>query len=298
MRFNKQLKGSLMLLVAAMIWGGAFIAQSAGMNYIRPFTYSAVRFYLGCIVLLPLIYFMSRGNSKEVVLRSIKGGIICGFFLFLGNTFQQYGLTMTQPGKAGFISALYLMFVPLLALVIFHKKVQKHIWLGIAVAILGFYFLCIKGEITIQTGDLLILGCAFAFSFQILGVDYFTNFEVDPIIVSFFQFLTTAVISTVFMFIFDDINVAGIIEAKWTILYAAVLSSGVAYTFQVFGQRDVEPTIASLIMCLESVFAVLSEWVIYRTTMSGRELFGCLLVFMAVVIVQLPGKKEVDYVKN
>ncbi|MDO4198474.1 MAG: DMT family transporter [Erysipelotrichaceae bacterium] len=292
MRTGKERLGEAMLLICAMIWGGAFIAQSAGMDYIRPFTYSACRFYVGCLSILPLLLISSRKDSDEVKKKSIIGGIVCGIFLFLGNSFQQYGLTMTSPGKAGFISALYLVFVPLMTAIIFHKKIEKHVILAILIAVTGFYFLCIKGDFSIQMGDLMVLGCAFCFTFQIMGVDYFARFDIDVVMLSFFQFLTTAIISTVFMFIFDDINIADIIDAKWTILYAGVLSSGVAYTFQVYGQRVVDSTVASLLMSLESVFSVLFEWLILHTSMSPVELFGCLLVFIAVIIVQLPSKKE------
>lgn len=293
MHINRKTKGSLMLLAGAMIWGGAFIAQSAGMNYIRPFTYSAIRFYIGALVLVPVALIFSKNITKSTFIRSAVGGSICGFFLFLGNSFQQYGLVYTAPGKAGFISALYLMFVPIIAYFIFGKKIEKHIWLGIIIAIIGFYFLCVHGEFNIQPGDLMILMCAFCFSFQILGVDYFASKNINSIIMAIFQFLSCAVISTVFMFIFDEVNISAIIDAKWTILYSGVLSSGVAYTLQIVGQKDVESSVASLIMSLESVFAALSELLILHTTMNPVELFGCLLVFSAVLIVQKPKKKEV-----
>lgn len=289
MSMNSNLKGSIYLFLGALIWGSALIAQSSGMDYVSPFTYSACRFFIACLVLLPYLF---KKCDKEIRRNSMIGGLVCGFVLFFGNTLQQYGLITTSPGKAGFISSLYLIFVPIVSFFLFKKKVGKQIWLCVALAILGFYFLCINGVGYLQLGDLLMLLCAFMFAIQILSVDHYTNQKVDPIILSFYQSLSCGFVSLICMFLFDTIDLHFIYEARWTILYAGVISSGLGYTFQVLGQKGTDPTIASLIMSLESVFSVLFEWLLLHHSMNLTQLFGCLLVFIAVIFVQIPSKEK------
>lgn len=292
---SKQFKGSLMLLLGAIIWGGALVAQSEGMNYIKPHTYSALRFLLALIVLLPFCVLVnSKGLSKTFDKQTIIGGTVCGLFLFVGNALQQYGLVITNPGKGGFITSLYLIFVPLFNLLIFKKKIHKKVIIAILLAMCGFYLLCIKGQLNIAVSDLLILGCAILFALQILSVDYYTKLDLNPIKLTFYEFFTAFVLSTICMFIFDDININSIMDAKWSILYVGVLSGGLGYTLQMYGQRDTDPTIATLLMSLESVFSLIFEMLLLHNIMSVGELLGCLLVFIAVIIVEIPiGDKNV-----
>lgn len=286
---NLKIKGSIYLLLGALIWGSALVAQSSAMSYVSPFTYSACRFLIACLVLHPCLY---RKCSKEVRKNSTIGGLFCGFVLFFGNTLQQYGLITTNPGKAGFISSLYLIFVPIVSFFLFKKKVGKQIWLCVILATIGFYLLCINGVGYLQIGDLLMLMCAFMFALQILSVDYYTNQKVDPIILSFYQSLSCGLISLVCMFLFDTINIQYILDAKISILYTAIISSGLGYTFQILGQKDTDPTVASLIMSLESVFSVLFEWLLLHHAMNSTQMLGCLLVFIAVIFVQIPLKEK------
>ena len=289
---SKKMQGNLMLLITAMIWGSAFVAQSKGMEYIGPFTFNFFRNFVGGFVLLPVIAIFNRGKTyepaekKSLDKNTLIGGICCGIVLFIASSFQQYGLVYTTAGKAGFITALYIVIVPLLGLFM-GRKVPKIIWGCVALAITGFWLLCIKEGFTVGIGDLMVLICAFFYSTHIVTIDRFSP-KADGIKMSCIQFFTAGVLSLLPMLLWETIHMPSVMDAMWTILYAGVLSSGVAYTFQIIAQKYTEPTVATLLMSLESVFAALFGWIILSEKMAGKELFGCVLVFIAVILAQIP----------
>lgn len=294
---SKKMRGNLMLLLTALIWGTAFVAQSAGMDHVQPFTYNGVRTLIGGLVLIPVIFFFDRikpaaqrlsvEEQRLVNKNSVIGGICCGVVLCVASCFQQFGVSMTTAGKAGFITALYIVIVPLMGVFI-KKKIPKIIWLCVAIAVSGFYLLCVKEGFSVGTGDLLVLCCAFFFSIHIMVIDHFTAGKVDGVRMSCVQFLVAGIMAIVLMFLFEEPTLASIWDARVSILYAGVMSCGVAYTLQILGQKDTDPTTATLLMSLESVFAALSGWVLLNESLSVKELFGCALVFVAVILAQIP----------
>ncbi len=296
---KKSMVSSMLLMLTALIWGVAFVAQSEGLNYVGAFTLNGSRFLVGGMVLLPyLLLTKKNGNNesaqeREVQRRRLKtgviGGICCGCFLCLASSLQQFGIAYTTVGKAGFITALYIVIVPLLGLFM-HHKVGLNIWLSVLIASAGMYLLCITEEFSIGRGDLLVFLCAVGFSFHILVIDHFSP-KADGVVISCVQFFTAGLISVVLMFTFEQPSWKGILSAWLPILYAGVMSSGVGYTLQIIGQKNLDPTVASLIMSLESVFAMLAGWVILGQKMSARELLGCALVFGAIILAQIPVEK-------
>lgn len=294
---NKKLCGNLMLLLTALIWGTAFVAQSAGMAYVGPFTYDSVRTLIGGLVLLPVIIFFDHlkpaqerptpAQRKEINRRSLIGGVCCGMMLCIASAFQQYGISMTTVGKAGFITALYIVIVPLMGVFI-KKRIPKIIWLCVVIAIGGFYLLCVKDGFSVSMGDFLVLCSAFFFSLHIMVIDYFNQQDVDGVRMSCVQFLVAGSIVMIPALLFEDMRFSAIWAARYTILYTGVMSCGVGYTLQILGQRHTEPTTATLIMSLESVFAALSGWLLLHEHLSGREIIGCALVFIAVLLAQIP----------
>ncbi len=282
-----------MLLITAFIWGTAFVAQSEGMNYVGPFTYCALRNILGGLVLIPVIFLFKYGKFKDKsdtetssVKETIKGGIICGVILCVAGALQQIGISMTTAGKAGFISAIYIIAVPIVEFFIFRKK-SVFVWICALIAFAGLYLLCVNEGLSINQGDLIVLYSAFCFTAHIMVIDHFNSKGADGMIMSCVQFFTAAVLMTAAMFIFEQPSMSNILDAKYTILYAGVLSSGVAFTLQILGQRNTDPASASLIMCLESVFAALSGWLLLNEIMTAKEFTGCVLVFAAVILAQL-----------
>lgn len=298
---TKTLQKSLLLLLCATIWGIAFVAQSVGMEYVGPYTFSAVRNVIGTIVLLPFIFVINHNNKKKSIVISNEekktlwiGGIICGFFLFVATNLQQYGILYTTVGKAGFITAMYIVLVPIVGIFL-HKKVGKKLWAGVAIAVIGLYLLCMSsGDFTLQIGDLFLLGCALTFSFQILAVDHFAPKVHSGIKLAAIQFSSCAVFSGICMFIFETPSISSIISAWLPICYAGALSSGVAYTLQIVGQKDMNPTLASLIMSMESMISLLAGWLILHQTLTNRELLGCMVMFVAIILVQIPDKHKRD----
>lgn len=290
---NKRFYGNLMLILTALIWGSSFVAQSVGMNYIGPFTFNAIRCIIGGIVLIPIIVIMDKvkkeSNTKGINKQVIVGGILCGIALFLGSTFQQFGISFTTVGKAGFITALYIVLVPLLGIFL-KKKVSLKIWLSVLISIIGLYLLCITENFSIGKGDLLVLFCAFFFSIHILLIDHFSP-KVDGVKMSCIQFFVAGIISVLPMAIFESPTLTSILSAWAPILYAGVLSCGVAYTLQVVAQKNTDPTVASLLLSLESVFAAISGWLVLGESLSFKELIGCILVFIAIILAQLPNRK-------
>ncbi len=289
---RKQLRGSLLLLFTALIWGTAFVAQSEGMNYVEPFTYNAVRTLIGGLVLLPVIAaFRSskRADSSEAKPYSkrdtVTGGMICGCVLFVASSFQQSGISMTTAGKAGFITALYIIIVPLIQLLT-GKKCSAAVWISVVIAALGFWLLCMNEGLSLGRGDALVLCCAVFFALHILVIDHFNARGADGMVMSCIQFFTAGILMLASMFLFESPDIECILDAKYTILYTGIMSSGVAYTLQIIGQKEVEPATATLIMSLESVFAALSGWLVLHEALSGKELCGCALVFAAVLLAQ------------
>ncbi len=303
---------NLLLLLTALIWGAAFVAQSVGMKYVGPWTFVFSRFLIAGILLIPVVKFskpiyessnpsdcdvtagnltdsignMSRKKKLQKVREAVIAGISCGFFLGTASILQQIGIQYTTVGKAGFITALYVIIVPMIGLLL-GKKIPGRVWAGAVLAISGFYLLCMKGSFRIEMGDALILGCAILFSFQIMCVDYFSS-RCNPVMISCVQFFMASFVGLIGMLIFENINLQNILDAAAPILYAGVMSSAVGYTLQIVAQKNTDPAIASLIMSLESVFSALAGWLILHQHLSSRELYGCTLVFAAVIIAQLP----------
>lgn len=291
-------KNSLLLLLTATIWGVAFVAQSVGMDYVGAFTFNSVRCLIGAVVLLPVIWFINRQNScrtqsKEEIKKARKtlflGGTACGTALFLASNFQQLGIKYTTVGKAGFITACYIVIVPILGLFL-KKKCSSYIWAAVVMALIGLYLLCIKDGFSIGKGDFLILICAFLFSFHILIIDHFSP-KTDGVKMSCIQFLVAGVLSAIPAFILENPQLHDILSAWMPILYAGVMSCGVAYTLQIIGQKDMNPTVASLILSLESCISVLAGWLILGQKLSIREIIGCVIMFAAIVLAQLPQKQ-------
>ncbi len=296
-------KNAIMLMIAALIWGVAFVAQSVGMEHVGPFTFNGIRCLVGAVALLPVIFFFDRkkkqekngqeekkereiGTKKDLIM----GGLLCGGFLFLASSLQQIGIQYTTTGKAGFVTAFYIVIVPVLGIFL-HKKISGNVWIAVALALVGLYFLCMTESFAIGKGDIYIFACAFVFSIQILMVDHFAP-KVDGVKLSCLEFLVSGLLSLFFMFGLERPTLSGILAAGIPILYAGVLSCGVAYTFQILGQRDSNPAIASLIMSLESTFSVLAGWLLLHETLSTRETIGCIFMFVAILLAQLSEKKE------
>ena len=290
------MKNNILLVLTALIWGCAFVAQSVGMDYVGPFTFNMARFLIGAIVLLPVIWFMDRqrktGAEKGAGQKTlIIGGICCGIALAVASTLQQWGILFTTVGKAGFITAMYIVIVPLLGIFI-GKKVRPLIIGCVAIAVVGFYFLCMTESLRLELGDFLVLLCAIAFSIHILVIDHFSP-KVDGVKMSAIQFLTAAIISAVPTLLWEQPVFTEILQAWQPVLYAGVMSCGVAYTLQIIAQKNADPTVASLLLSLESVFSVLAGWVLLGQGLSLKELFGCVLIFCAIILAQLPEKKAV-----
>lgn len=281
----------LLLLLTATIWGSAFVAQSVGMEHVGPFTFTFSRSIIGGTVLLPCIFFLGKWKKGFATKVEWIGGICCGIALCIANNLQQVGMQYTTVGKAGFITALYVVLVPIFGIFL-KKRVSLLIWGCVAVSVVGLYLLCIpEGAFVLAFGDLLVLLCAVVFSVHILIIDYFSP-KGDGVVISCIQFFTCGILSGIPMLFFENPSIGSMIDAKWSILYAGVLSSGVAYTLQVVAQKNVNPTVASLILCLESVVAVLAGWVMLGQGMSSREIWGCILMFAAIVMAQLPAPEK------
>ena len=288
-----KLKNGGMLLLTAFIWGTAFVAQSVGMDYLEPFTFNGVRSLIGGIALLPCIWLLHKLNGESKKEESGKvlliGGLACGVLLFAASSLQQIGLKYTTAGKAGFITAFYIVIVPVLGIFL-HKKIGWKIWLAVVLALAGLYFLCITESFSIGKGDVLIFLCALIFAVHILVIDYFSP-KVDGVKMSCIQFFVCGILSLPFMFTIETPKAVAMTAAWMPLLYAGVLSCGVAYTLQILGQKNVNPAVASLILSLESCFSVLAGWIVLGERLSLRESAGCVLMFAAIILAQLPDKK-------
>ena len=314
------MKGVLLLLIGSFIWGTTFVAQSMGTNHLNAFSFNCIRNFIGVFALIPVLLWQIYTETKKMnsvqnnsncatsttqhlsLAKNLKavftrdlllGGLACGTALCLASYFQQVGIETSTVGKSAFITTLYIVMVPLLGL-FFKKKLPLQIWCGVMLAMIGLYMLCMKDEaFVLTTGDIYLLLCAFFFTIQITAVDYYAP-KVNCIALSMMQFLVTAILSGIGMLFCELPTIENIFGAMIPLLYAGVLSSGVAYTFQIIGQKHLAPTVASLLMSLESVFATLAGWVVLKEYLSTKELIGCGLVFAAVILTQIPvaTKKE------
>lgn len=283
----------MILFMTAAIWGFAFVAQSVGMDYVGPYTFVTARNVVALAVLLPWVAAARRQRKKGGKRRSgrrslIYGGGCCGICLFAASALQQFGMKYTTVGKAGFITAMYIVLVPVFGIFV-KKKTGVKVWIAVAAALAGLYLLCMtKGDFQLQKGDAYILGCAAVFALHILVVDHFSPL-VDGVELSCVQFAVNAVLGTILMMLLEQPRMADLLAAWLPIVYAGALSSGVGYTFQIIGQKGMNPTVASLILSLESVISVLAGWLLLHQALTARELAGCALVFAAIILVQLPG---------
>ena len=291
MKMKKQLRGSAYLLLATIFWGSTFVAQDAAMNYIQPFTFQAVRTLLGALCLVPVIWMMDRKAGKSFLQewkdpKLWKAGILCGIPLFLAGNLQQMGIGEgTDPGKAGFLTTMYILFVPLIG--IFRKeKAPRLLPISLVLAVAGLYFLSFSGVAQISLGDLLLLSCALMYAVQIIVVDQYVD-QVDPVRLNAIQILVASIMTWILMLTIDKPTVGAIAACWLPILYSGILSSAVAFTLQIVGQKDLPPSLASLIMSLESVFAVLTG-LVFGKLMGSQEIIGCGLMFAAVILCQLP----------
>lgn len=298
---KQQIKSSLILLLTATIWGVAFVAQSVGMKYIGPFTFNAIRCVLGGLVLIPVILVLKKkketgaeNQEKEDKKTLWAGGIACGVILCIASNLQQFGIMEASVGKSGFFTALYIVMIPVIGIFI-GKRPGIKLWFCVALAVVGMYLLCMKdGSFTIERADIMLLLCALAFSFHILVVDYFSP-KVDGVKMSCIQFFVCGVLSAVGMLFTETPDISNIQAAWLPLLYAGLLSCGVGYTLQIVGQKGINPVIASLIMSLESVISALAGWVILGQVLSPKEILGCVLMFVAIIITQIPiGNKKTD----
>ncbi|MEE8827126.1 MAG: DMT family transporter [Eubacteriales bacterium] len=299
---------ALILLTAAVIWGFAFVSQSIGADYVGPFTFLAGRCWIAVAFLIPVVAIADRVRERrqDAAVSAVStgrpvtaaqrrmlltAGVVCGIFLFAASAAQQIGIGMTTTAKAGFITALYVILVPIVSLFLGHRSSPK-IWVSVALGVTGLYFLCMKGGLTgLNRGDLILMLCALLYAFQILVVNHYLPM-VDGLRLSLIQTLIEGILSTVFMLMLETNTAAALKAALPAILFAGIMSSGVAYTFQIIGQKGLKPAVASLLMCLESVFAAIGGWLFQGQVLTGRELLGCILMFSGTVLSLLPARRR------
>lgn len=291
---NKQLRSSLLLLLTAIIWGVAFVAQDVGMEYWSPFAFNGIRNYIGAAILLPFIFFRDKNrgsmakkwNDKTL----ITGGILCGIALCTATCFQQFGIQLSDQsaGKAGFITAFYIVLVPIAGIFI-KKKCPITAYAAAIIAAVGLYILCIPAGVTfkVEFADVLVFICALIFTVQILLVDHYSP-KVDGVKLACIQFFTSAVMSTIGAIVTQSFTFSFKLDAWIPILYAGIFSSGVAYTLQIISQKHLNPTVASIIMSLEACVSVIAAWLILGDDMNARQITGCVIMFVAIILAQIP----------
>ena len=304
---GRKARANLLLLLTALIWGVAFVAQDVAMESMPPFTFGALRLALAGLALMPCIALLNRMGQKrssasETERKNLRtmtreerrslltAGVCCGIALFLGTSFQQLGIQHTSAGKAGFVTTLYIVLVPVAGLFL-GKRVRLHVWLAVLISLAGLFFLCVTEALTIGIGEIYLVVNALCFTVHILLVDYFAP-RTDCLRMSCIQFLVAALLCSVAMILLETPTLAGIRAGIIPILYAGVLSGAVGYTLQILAQCDTDPTVASLLMCLESVFAVLAGWVILNQALSPRELLGCAGMLIGIVLAQVPAPRR------
>lgn len=308
-----KIRNAIYLIMAATIWGVAFVAQSVGMDYVGPFTFNGIRCLIGCLFLVGWIgvnHFirqrkgeatMVTGQESTVAVKRqesaveadrkaqnrqlLTGGILCGVVMTVASMLQQVGLQYTTAGKAGFITALYIIFVPIVS-VFLGRKAHWNVWVSVGIAAAGLYLLCMKESMSLQKGDFYVFLCAIAFTGHILVVDYYAP-KVDGVKLSCIQFLVCGVICTIGMLLWEQVSIAAVLGAAVPILYAGICSCGIAYTLQILGQRGMNPTIASLLLSMESVISVLAGLLLLQQTMTSREVAGCVMMFVAILLAQI-----------
>ena len=301
-------KSPALLFLTAVVWGVAFVAQSVGMDYVGPFTFNCIRCLIGAVVLVPCIWFLdgwkqrpdgascgresagAPSGASDGSHALLAGGICCGLALFVASNLQQIGIQYTTVGKAGFITALYIVMVPVFGIFL-KKRAGIRVWVSVALAVAGLYLLCITDRLALGKGDILVLLCAVVFAVHILVVDHFSA-KADGVRMSCIQFLVCGLLSGVCMLITEHPEMPLILQAWQPILYAGVFSCGVGYTLQIVGQKGTDPTVASLILSLESVVSVLAGWLLLGQRLSVRELGGCVLMFAAILLAQLPERRQ------
>lgn len=284
----KKAGSAAILVIASLIWGVSFVAQSAGMEYIGPFTFTAARSFVASLALIPCFLLFDRLGWSPVAARRTtwKAGVLLGLLLFVGQNLQQVGILYTSVAKAGFITSLYIVFTPIFGF-LFHKRVHPALWFCAGIAMLGLYFLSIRDDFSVSPGDLLVLACAVVYTFHILVIDRFAD-TADVVRMSCIQFFVCGALSLIPSLAFESPTLPRLTAAWLPILYAGVMSGCFAYTMQMLGQRNIEPTAAALLLSPEAVFAALAGWILLGQTLTKRELMGCALVMAAVVLSQLP----------
>ena len=299
---NKRRLGNILLLITAVIWGTAFVSQRAGMDKIEPMTFAASRMILSLVFVSILSIFYAKRDRKKLENMTVEekkahkkstliGGILCGLCLGSASILQQMGMVYTEAGKAGFITALYILIVPVINAFIFKKKNGKRVWLAVFLGLIGLYLLCVTDGFTLTKGDLLVMGCALIFTGHILSADHFAPMG-NPVQMSAIQFVVASIMALAGALIFETPSFEGILSAALPIIYCGIMSGGVGYTLQIIAQRYTEPTVASLLMSLEAVFAVLAGAILLGERMSAKELIGCAIMFTAIILVQLPVKTK------
>ena len=308
---NKKLKSTMFLMLTAIIWGTAFVAQREGMSSIGPFMYSALRMYLGSLTLLPIILYYDNKNRRLLSSGSLpkadslveghpsdlrKGGILCGIIIFFAANFQQVGLVSVSAGKTAFITTLYILLVPVIGLFL-KQKLNRNIWLGVLLGTVGLYFLCITEAFTIAFGDLIVLIGALFWAFHILCVDHYAPRVMVSKLIAI-QFLVAGTMSLAVALFTEEMIFSGMLEAMPTIAYTGIMSSGLAFTFQGLGQKDANPTTASIILSTEALFGAIAGYLFLQEIFTQREFIGCVLMFGAVIISQLPVKHKLISRRN
>ena len=301
----KKISGILFLLGAAVLWGVAFVAQDVGLEYVEPFTFTAVRCFLGGVALLVIaVVFelikkktvkvktvLTREEKKTAIKNLVVGGIACGAVMCAATNLQQIGLVYTTAGKSGFITACYIVLVPIIGL-FFRKKCRFTVWIAVAMAIVGLFFLCLSdGFGGFNKGDAITFGCTVAFAFHIITVDRFVA-KTDGIKLACAQCFVCSFLSAIPMFIFENPQIENLLKAYVPLLYTGILSAGVAYMFQILGQKRLNPTLASIVMSLESVVSVIAAWLILGQKLTLREIIGCVIIFAAIILAQMPQRKN------
>jgi len=289
---TREFKAIIMLFITSIIWGLAFVAQSTGMDYIGPLTFTAARSYVAVIFLFITYFLINKKRPKTAeydIKKSVNGGLVCGVVFTISVNLQQLGILHTTAGKASFLTALYIVFIPIIGL-FFGQKIPRKIVICIIIAILGTYLMSVKESIDINFGDMIIIFSAISFAIHMICLSKYST-KTDVILVSLLQFATCAVISTVASFIFEEVNFSNIFGAYVSILYVGILSSGVGFTLQIIALKDLDTVIASMISSLESVFGALFGWILLGQAMSAREILGALLIFMGTLFAQVPIEK-------
>ncbi len=287
----KKASGSLLLLLTALIWGTAFVAQRFGMNFMGPYTFQSVRTLLGCLALLPVMLYRRKKLGAAFRMPSLKATFACGLPLALASTLQQIGLTTVAAGKAGFITALYVVLVPVLGILL-GRRTNARTWIGVALAVVGLYLLSGVGTLSIASGEVLVIGCAILYALQILAIDHFAP-TCDGVALSLCQFLVSGLLPLPFALLLEHPQLAQLWAGRWALFYTGVFSCAIAYTLQIIGQTRTPPTLASLIMSLESVFSAVFGALLLGERMSGKELIGSALMLAAVLLSQIGrGKKD------